>query len=49
MVLNRETDNQSDVAIKYGNEPIKKAKSTMNLGVERNKTEDGSAGTADHL
>ena len=38
VVLNCEKDSQSEVEIRYGNEPIKKVKSTVHLGVERSKT-----------
>ena len=33
-----EKDSQSEVEIRYGNEPIKKVKSAVHLGVERSKT-----------
>ena len=38
VVLNCEKDSQNEVEIIYGNEPIKKVKSTVPLGVERSKT-----------
>ena len=39
VVLNCEKDSQSEVEIRCGNEPIKKVKSTVLLGVERSKTD----------
>ena len=38
VVLNCEKDSQSEAEIRYGNEPIKKVKSAVHLGVERSKT-----------
>ena len=38
VVLNLEADTQSEETVKYGDVPIKKVKSTVHLGVERNKT-----------
>ena len=38
VVLNLEADSQSEETVKYGDVPIKKVKSTVHLGVERNKT-----------
>ena len=38
VVLDCEKDSQSEVEIRYGNEPIKKVKSTVHLGVECSKT-----------
>ena len=39
VTMNRENDIQSSQPIEYGCEPIQKVKSTVHLGVKRNKTD----------